>query len=52
MKIIIKIKNVLGTINGPWKCESNVSLQSEVLEKAKADANHSTEPVNTKNICE
>ncbi len=36
---------VLGTINGPWKCESNISLQSEALEKAKADASKPTEPV-------
>ncbi len=36
----------LGTINGPWKCESNISLQPEALEKAKADASQSTEPVN------
>ncbi len=36
----------LGTINGPWKCESNVSLQPEALEKAKANASQSTEQVN------
>jgi hypothetical protein len=39
------ILNILGTINGPWKCESNISLQSEALEKAKADASQPTEPV-------
>jgi hypothetical protein len=38
----------LGTINGPWKCESHVSLQPEALEKAKADANQTTEPVSRK----
>lgn len=37
---------VLGTINGPWKCESNVNLQADALEKAKADASQSTESVN------
>ena len=35
----------LGSIHGPWKCESNVSLQPEALERAKAEANQSTEPV-------
>lgn len=35
----------LGSINGPWKCESNVSLQPEALEKARAGAGQSTEPV-------
>jgi len=37
---------LLGTIDGPWKCESNVSLQPEALAKAKAGANQSIEPVN------
>ena len=37
---------ILGTINGPWKCESNVNLQADALEKAKADASQSTESVN------
>ncbi|CAF1151448.1 unnamed protein product [Adineta ricciae] len=36
-----------GTINGPWKCESNVNLQADALEKAKADASQSTESVST-----
>jgi hypothetical protein len=43
------LKKYLGTINGPWKCESNISLQPEALEKAKANANQSTESVNYKN---
>jgi hypothetical protein len=38
-------ESTLGTINGPWKCESNISLQSEALERAKADTSQSTEPV-------
>ena len=37
--------NILGTINGPWKCESNISLQAEAFEKAKNDANQPTESV-------
>ena len=41
------MRNALGSINGPWKCESNVSLQPEALEKARAGASQSTEPVRT-----
>ncbi|CAF3863111.1 unnamed protein product [Rotaria sp. Silwood2] len=42
-----RIRMWKGTINGPWKCESNVSLQAEALEKAKSDASQSTEPVSS-----
>ncbi|UJR23009.1 hypothetical protein I4U23_026035 [Adineta vaga] len=42
-----RIRMWKGTINGPWKCESNVSLQAEALEKIKADASQSTESVQT-----
>ncbi|CAF4884372.1 unnamed protein product, partial [Rotaria sp. Silwood1] len=42
-----RIRMWKGTINGPWKCETNISLQAEALEKAKANASQSTEPVST-----
>ncbi|CAF1155243.1 unnamed protein product [Adineta steineri] len=42
-----RIRMWKGTINGPWKCESNISLQPEALEKAKAGASLSIEPVST-----
>ncbi|CAF4708994.1 unnamed protein product, partial [Rotaria magnacalcarata] len=31
----------------PWKCESNISLQAEALERIRSDASQSTEPVST-----
>ena len=43
-----QMKEFLGTVNGPWKCESNVSLQPEALEKAKADASQSSDGVTKK----
>ena len=41
----VKLWIALGTINGPWKCESSISLQPEALERAKAGASQSIEPV-------
>ena len=38
-----RIRMWKGTINGPWKCESSVSLQPEGLERAKAGVNQSNE---------
>ncbi|CAF3587927.1 unnamed protein product [Rotaria socialis] len=42
-----RIRMWKGAINGPWKCESNISLQAEALERIRSDASQSTEPVST-----
>jgi len=40
-----RIRMWKGTINGPWLCANNISLQPEALEKAKTDTSQSTDSV-------